>query len=120
MSRGHGHVERAILEALRWKKRKRGIQQGMLALGTDVELLAHYVQCGEAMDSVHCPHRAVLRDKTGAFVLGEAVGFHPTRSDIESVRRALRMRMQGLVVGVKVYHGKFSYVAPRRTPNCPG
>jgi hypothetical protein len=118
MSRGHGHVERAILEALRWGRGGRG----KFPYGADVDLLAHYVQCGEAMGSVACPHskqRILIRGRFAGW--SEATGFHPTRSDLESVRRALRnLRMQGLVVRHKLACGRFEYITPRRIPNCPG
>jgi hypothetical protein len=108
---------------MRWDKRR--ANRGILSLGTSVEMLAHYVQCGKAMGSVLCPHMAFLRDKAGAIVKGEygaweRIGFHPTKSDLESVRRALRnLRKQGLVVyDLRTIH-RAGYITPARRPSVP-
>jgi hypothetical protein len=87
MSRGHGQIERAILEALDWDKR------GALSMGARVNDLVCYVRVvkatgsGEAFRSVDDPWK------------GHNGGHPPpTRSEIESVRRALRnLRKQGLL-----------------------
>ena len=91
MSKGHGKIERAILEALRGDRGHRG----MFWLGTQVENLARYVRSGPAMHSVNDPDMALVRKQDGSF---EYITRKPTRSEIESVRRALRnLRKQGLI-----------------------
>jgi hypothetical protein len=84
MSRGHGRIERLILEAL---KNDRGrANKGMFSCGTNAEMLACYVCVGNVFGSAADPYHFK--------------GGHPppTRSELESVRRALRnLRKQGLV-----------------------
>jgi hypothetical protein len=105
MSRGHGRVERAILEALRWDKRR--ANRGRLGFGGDAEMLAHYVKCGESMHTVAC-------DQTHN---GE--GYIPTRSELESVHRALRnLRKQGLVCRHFKYR-RASFITPAERPSVP-
>jgi hypothetical protein len=95
MSKGYGRVERAILRALREQRGKRGI----FHLGTDTGTLARYVIAGETIYSAADPCRGT--------------GYTPTRSELESVRRALRnLRKKGLVYATKY---------PRRVYyQCPG
>jgi hypothetical protein len=84
MSKGHGRVERLILEAL--KNGRGNANKGMFAMGTSAEMLACYVRVGKVYLSAADPYRYK--------------GGHPppTRSELESVRRALRnLRKQGLV-----------------------
>ena len=66
MSKGHGRVERAILEALSMKRGKRG----MWHLGTNAATLARYVAAGNAMYSAADP-----------FCYSH---YTPTRSELES------------------------------------
>jgi hypothetical protein len=83
MSRGHGKVERAILEALSKRKGHRG-------KGSDVELLAHYVRSLEMGSMSEPSYRLVRQADEGRVPI--------TRSELESVRRALRnLRKQGLI-----------------------
>jgi hypothetical protein len=85
MSRGHGKVERAILEALRCERGRRG----RFCLEATAERLALYVRSGPC-----------LLETVGDDARIEGHPRHvPTRSEIESVRRALRnLRKQGLVL----------------------
>jgi len=76
----YGRVERAILHALREQRGNRGI----FHLGADAKELAHYIIAGEAIRTVDDP----------TYYRG---GYTPTRSEVESVRRALRnLRKKGL------------------------
>jgi hypothetical protein len=98
MSRGHGRVERAILEAL---SKRRG-ERGMFSFGTSADMLAQYVRSGRLLWSVADPYRSMP----------------VTRSEIESVRRALRsLRKQGLVEVTKYRH--VVYQAPGKRSRCP-
>jgi hypothetical protein len=102
MSKGHGHVERAILEALKWHRLMD--RQGLHAIGARVEDIAHYVYCGPHVRcSVDCPR----------FYNG---GYASTRSQLEAVRRALRnLRKQGLVTPPQRF-GLVIYTAPNAKP----
>ena len=72
----------------------------MFFMGTDAQMLAWYVRSGEAILRWDDPHRP-----------------HPpaTRSELESVRRALRnLRKQGLIEVTKYRHGV--YKMPGKKP----
>jgi hypothetical protein len=90
MSKGHGKVERAILEALRWDRLS--AHQGRFSMGADAKTLAVYVR-------------------------GERDGHpSPTRSELESVRRALRnLRKQGLILPPTKYRHVI-YMTPGKRP----
>jgi hypothetical protein len=100
MSKGYGRIERAILDALEWDKRV--AHRGMFYVGTDAEMLVYYVRSGNALFSVgdpHMPHPP------------------PTRSELESVRRALRnLRKKGLVYARR-YPASVGYERPGKKPN---
>jgi hypothetical protein len=90
MSKGHGKVERAILAAL---------SRGGQLPWADTVMLAHFVYCCRHPASVNCPRLLT--------------GYIPTRSQLESVRRALRnLRKQGLVLQTKYRH--VFYACPKR------
>jgi hypothetical protein len=76
--------------------------RGMLALGTNAEMLVFYVRSGEALFRIDDPHKP-----------------HPppTRSELESVRRALRnLRKKGLVYATK-HRAHVTYERPGKNPN---
>jgi hypothetical protein len=99
VSRGHGRVERAILEALQIKRRKPE-QQGMWCMGASAKNLAHYVKSGTRMWSTRDPFP----------------NYEPTRADIESVRRALRnLRRQDRVLP-PIKHRHVIYIGPGWRP----
>ena len=103
MSKGHGRIERAILEALKWHRFS--ARQGRFPFGTDAKMLVYYVRAGNALFSAADPHN-----------------FHngghppPTRSELESVRRALRnLRKQGLILP-PIKHRHVIYMTPGKRP----
>jgi hypothetical protein len=96
----YGRVERAILHALREQRGNRGI----FHLEVDAKELAHYIIAGEAVRTVDDP----------TYYRG---GYTPTRSEVESVRRALRnLRKKGLVYAIK-YPRRVYYQQPGKKPN---
>jgi hypothetical protein len=112
MSKGHGRVERLILEALKWKRGNRG----MLCLGATAKTLACYVRVGKVYNSVADPYRTI-EHRDGEIVRGHHPP--PTRSELESVRRALRnLRKQGLVLPPTKYRHVI-YEAPGKKPRVP-
>ena len=98
MSKGHGKIERAILEALSMKRGKRGPH----FLGATTEELARYVVSDmERQHGWSCSWS----------------GPAPTRSQLESVRRALRnLRKQGLIIEPKRYPQRIYYEMPGKKP----
>jgi hypothetical protein len=109
MSKGHGRVERAILEALSMKRGKRR----MWHLGTDAATLAHYVAAGKEMYSAGDPYRKLFFDSDGH---PQHAHYTPTRSELESVRRALRkLRKQGLVSPPTRYPSRVYYECRARS-----
>jgi hypothetical protein len=100
MSKGHGRIERLILEAL---KNGRGrANKGMFSF---TKMLVKYVRIGKVLGSAGDPYHYK--------------GGHPppTRSELESVRRALRnLRKQGLVdPPIKYRH--VIYQTPSKPPS---
>jgi hypothetical protein len=95
MSKGHGRVERAILEAL--KQGKRANERGLFFAGAKVNDLARYVRYAPALKVTpqHEDHRPLPPD---AELKAAFLHHRPTRSELEAVRRALRnLCKQGLV-----------------------
>jgi hypothetical protein len=91
MSRGHGEIERLILVALRWDRRQS--QRGTLAMGTDARRLVQYIRVARATG--YGRWLGTANDPWGFDNGGHP---KPTRSELESVRRALRnLRRQGLL-----------------------
>jgi hypothetical protein len=104
MSKGHGQVERAILDALNMQRGRKG----RWSFGGTTEDLARYVAdykvCGDAIHDRYHPYNCPIKSRerqaiAEARVRGEDYRPPPvTRSELESVRRALRnLRKQGLV-----------------------
>jgi hypothetical protein len=88
MSRGHGKVERIILQVLNWGKPR---DRGRWSMGADAETLVYRVRAdGQPIYSIGAEHFTATR---------------PTRSELEVVRRALRnLRKQGLIEVTKYRH----------------
>lgn len=62
MSKGHGRVERTILEALKWHRLS--AKQGIFLFGATAEDLVYYVRVGPALGSVATPTiEAVIRHR---------------------------------------------------------
>jgi hypothetical protein len=84
MSRGHGRIERLILEALHWDRRE--AQRGKFAMGATAKLLVDYVRADGKLYTMDDPYYV------------NPPRPRPTRAELESVRRALRnLRRQGLI-----------------------
>ena len=124
MLKDPGRVERAILHALSMKRGRRG----MLHLGAETRELAryvaHYKVCGDAIDARGHPYTIMNAERAAiaeARVRGEAMHHAPpTRSELESVRRALRnLRQQGLVIEPQRYPPRVYYRQPGKQPNYP-
>jgi hypothetical protein len=101
MSKGHGRVERLLLEALKWNRlsAKRG---PLSIMGSSAKRLAEYVQAGGKPRSLCGVHGIPTTE--------------PTRSELESVRRALRnLRKQGLVLPPTKYRHVI-YRTPGKRP----
>jgi hypothetical protein len=108
MSKGHGLIERLVLEALKWNRRR--VNRGMFCMGADAAMLVRYIRVAKAtgagrnFNTGGDPAQALLLDEEGRMVTDDEGrpmrkgGPPPTRSELESVRRALRnLRKQGLV-----------------------
>ena len=73
----------------------------MFSMGIDAEMLVYYVRSGKALFWVTDPHRYAVNDD-GKIVLGRHPP--PTRSEVESMRRALRnLGKQGLILATLNY-----------------
>ena len=100
MSRGHGKVERIILQVLDCRPRRMA-DRGKYFLGASAEDLVYACRAaGGQLDSVEARNKP--RPK-------------PTRAELESVRRALRnLRKQGLIKVTKYRH--VIYEMPGKKP----
>jgi hypothetical protein len=121
MSKGHGLVERAIINALAVVPGG----EGRVVLDTEglARHVAHYKVCGATIDDRYHIYNCPIRNKEGWAIVetrarGEDYRRPPaTRAELESVRRALRkLRRQGLVaieydIPRRVYHAR-----PRKKP----
>ena len=103
MSKGHGRIERAILHAL-------SMEQGPMSMGTNAETLARY-----AAATTKAGHPVVPYSAEDPYAYMGDFDYIPTRSELESVRRALRnLRKQGLVLGTQYRH--VIYKMPGKKP----
>jgi hypothetical protein len=101
MSRGHGKIERLVLEALGWNGQRWHNRMGLV---TTVTGLALYIRAAKATgngrnwmyDFVHGEDGRPILNNRGQLIRREPPPF--TRSELESIRRALRnLHRQGLL-----------------------
>lgn len=122
MSKGHGLVERAIIKALAISRGGEGGRavEDVASLAREV---AHYKACGEAIDDDYHVYNCPIRNKEmNALVKAKSRGEPyvapvPTRSELESVRRALRnLRRQGLIAIEYKIPARTLHARPRKKP----
>ena len=116
-------VERAIIKALAISRGGEG-GRAVLDIKDLARYVAHYRVCGEAIDDHYHVHNCPIRNKEGWAIAkaqgsGEPYPGPPpaTRSELESVRRALRnLRKQGLVAIEYKIPARTFHARPRKKP----